>query len=64
MPASESDLEKKIEELTATVPTPGGGSSNYAGMSDEELNESLQDALEHEDYERAARIRDELNKRQ
>ena len=33
-------------------------------MSDEELNESLQSALEHEDYERAARIRDELNKRQ
>jgi hypothetical protein len=65
MPASESDLEKKIEELTAAVPNPpGGGSSNYSGMSDEELNESLQDALEHEDYERAARIRDELNKRQ
>lgn len=64
MPASESDLEKKIEELTAAVPNPGGGSSNYAGMNDEELSEALQDALEHEDYERAARIRDELNKRQ
>lgn len=64
MPASESDLEKKIEELTAAVPNPGGGSSNYSGMNDEELNEALQDAIEHEDYERAARIRDELNKRQ
>ena len=64
MPASESDLERKIEELTATAPTSPGTSSNYAGMSDEELNESLQDAIEHEDYERAARIRDELNKRQ
>jgi bifunctional DNase/RNase len=64
-PASESELEKKIEELTATIPTPpGGGSSNYSGMSDEELNTALQSALEHEDYERAARIRDELNKRQ
>jgi bifunctional DNase/RNase len=64
IPASESDLEKKIEELTAAVPTPPGGSSNFSSMSDEELNESLQHALEHEDYERAARIRDELNKRQ
>jgi hypothetical protein len=63
-PASEGDLEKKIEELTAAIPTPPGASSNYAGMTDEELNDSLQDALEHEDYERAARIRDELNKRQ
>jgi bifunctional DNase/RNase len=64
IPASESDLEKKIEELTAAVPSPPGGSSNYSIMSDEELQDALQDAIEHEDYERAARIRDELNKRQ
>jgi bifunctional DNase/RNase len=63
-PASESDLEKKIEELTAAVPSQPGASSNYSSMSDEELSEALQSALEHEDYERAARIRDELNKRQ
>ena len=63
-PASESDLEKKIEELTATVPSAPGSSSNFSMMSDEELNEALTHALEHEDYERAARIRDELNKRQ
>ena len=63
-PASESDLEKKIEELTATVPSAPGSSSNFSMMSDEELNEALNHALEHEDYERAARIRDELNKRQ
>jgi bifunctional DNase/RNase len=65
IPASESDLEKKIEELTAAVPNPpGSASSNYSIMSDEELNDALTHALEHEDYERAARIRDELNKRQ
>lgn len=63
-PASESDLEKKIEELTAAVPNQPGAGSNYSGMSDEELNETLQSALDHEDYERAARIRDEMNKRQ
>ena len=64
IPASESDLEKKIEELTATPPTKPGASSNYSIMSSEELNEALQHAIDHEDYERAARIRDELNKRQ
>lgn len=63
-PASESDLEKKIEELTAAVPNQPGASSNFASMTDEELNAALQYAIEHEDYERAARIRDELNKRQ
>ena len=63
-PASESDLERKIEELTAAVPSPPGGASNYSIMSDEELNDALIHAIEHEDYERAARIRDELNKRQ
>ena len=63
-PESESDLEKKIEELTATVPSAPGSSSNFSMMSDEELNEALNHALEHEDYERAARSRDELNKRQ
>jgi bifunctional DNase/RNase len=64
IPASESDLEKKIEELTATAPSQPGASSNYSIMSTEELNEALQQAIDHEDYERAARIRDELNKRQ
>jgi hypothetical protein len=64
IPTSESDLEKKIEELTAAVPASPGSSSNYSIMTDEELNDALMNAIEHEDYERAARIRDELNKRQ
>ena len=64
IPTSESDLEKKIEELTAAVPASPGSSSNYSIMTDEELNDALMHAIEHEDYERAARIRDELNKRQ
>lgn len=38
-------------------------SSDYAAMNTKELNEQLQKALEGEDYEKAARIRDELNKR-
>jgi bifunctional DNase/RNase len=38
-------------------------SSDLKSLSVEKLNEHLKDALDHEDYERAARIRDELNKR-
>lgn len=35
-----------------------------ADYSDEELNELLESVLENEDYEKAAKIRDELNKRE
>ncbi|MBL7799656.1 MAG: bifunctional nuclease family protein [Chitinophagales bacterium] len=60
---NESELEEKIEELTANVSTPPSSASNFGNMSLEELNEELDAALENEDYERAARIRDELKKR-
>lgn len=60
---SEGDLEKRIEELTSVTAQPGA-STNFSNMSTEELNEALQHAIESEDYERAARIRDEMNKRQ
>ena len=62
IPASESELEKKIEELTSS-PSQPGASGNYITMNIDELNEALLHAIENEDYERAARIRDELNKR-
>lgn len=35
----------------------------YAGLSEDELKEALKEALEKESYEKAAKIRDELNKR-
>jgi bifunctional DNase/RNase len=63
IPANEGDLEKKIEELTSVTAQPGS-STNYNDMTNEELNDALSHAIDHEDYERAARIRDELNKRQ
>ena len=44
-----------------TVPsTPG---SSYAGLSIEELKSKLSEALADEQYEKAAKIRDELNRR-
>lgn len=64
-----SDLEEEDEEDTEIT----GSSSkaepvyeskeNIKEVSVEDLNKMLTDALEKEDYERAAKIRDELNKR-
>ncbi|MBL4585778.1 MAG: bifunctional nuclease family protein [Flavobacteriales bacterium] len=38
-------------------------SSGYQGLTEEELEESLNDALSNEDYEQASLIRDEINRR-
>ena len=51
--------EKQIAELTASPHVP----SNYNEMSVADLQIQLKAALDNEDYELAARIRDELNKR-
>lgn len=67
-----SDLEEdedeetdEIETSTSTTSTGSGteSKSNLRDVSVDELNKLLNDALEKEDYERAAKIRDELNKR-
>ena len=43
-----------------TVPATAGG---FASLSDDELKTKLQEALADESYEKAAKIRDELNRR-
>ena len=53
-----SSEEKQIAELTSPH-----ASSNYTEMSVADLQVQLKAALDNEDYELAARIRDELNKR-
>ena len=39
------------------------GGEDYKNYSVEKLNDLLKDAIDKEDYERAAKIRDELSKR-
>ena len=53
-----SSEEKQIAELTSPH-----APSNYGEMSVADLQVQLKSALDNEDYELAARIRDELNKR-
>lgn len=53
----EDEVEKEVAELTSAVQL------NFTEMKTADLQTELQRALDGEDYERAARIRDELNKR-
>ncbi|MBB2148369.1 bifunctional nuclease family protein [Pedobacter gandavensis] len=53
-------IPKEHSSEDMSPPIPG---SNYASLSTEELNQKLQEAIAEEAYEKAARIRDELNRR-
>ena len=61
------DEEEETDELETSTPSSSTyqaeSKSNLRDVSVDELNKLLDDALEKEDYERAAKIRDELNKR-
>jgi bifunctional DNase/RNase len=56
----EKELTGAEEELP---PAPKPGGKEFTGKSAAELKEMLQSAIENEEYERASRIRDELNRR-
>jgi uncharacterized protein len=60
----EEKIESKPEAKTRVKkePTKKGG-EDYKNYSVEKLNDLLKDAIDKEDYERAAKIRDELSKR-
>lgn len=55
----EGDLEGE-STIKKSKPSKGAALSSYSTV---DLNKMLEDVLEKEDYERAAKIRDELNKR-
>ena len=61
-PNEESTLTAKEEKQIAELANPVAP-SNYHQMNAAELQTHLKAALDNEDYELAARIRDELNKR-
>lgn len=61
-------LEDELEEGAVEVESEEDESAEKEGnelsaLTTEELNNLLQEAIDHEDYERASEIRDELNKR-
>ena len=65
----ESDTPNDIEDILSNPETFGTTESNesgnmYTNNSLQELNELLQQAVEQEDYEKAAKIRDEISKRE
>lgn len=58
------ETTKKSEKLSSSGKAkPSKKSGDLKGLSVDKLNELLKQAIDNEDYERAARIRDELNKR-
>jgi bifunctional DNase/RNase len=62
---AEEEVEKKTESKTKAKKevTTSRKSEDFKNYSVERLNELLKDAIDKEDYERAAKIRDELSKR-
>lgn len=61
-PNEDAEVSSGEETELAQLTNPST-SSNYSEMNVSELHQALQNALDGEDYEKAARIRDEINKR-
>lgn len=60
-----TEAVEKQEEIKETVsPSPAGGAhTDYSSMSQSDLEKVLGEAVNNEDYETAAKVRDELNRR-
>jgi uncharacterized protein len=61
--ANDGGSGKARSEQTTTGSRGSDSQSSKANMSSDELNKKLNEALANEDYEQAAQIRDELNRR-
>jgi len=59
----EPDIQKELEQLKPKKEKPSSSSEKLKDIKMEKLNEMLNKAIEQEDYEAAAKIRDEINKR-
>ena len=60
---AEEDKPEPKAETKAKVKKETTRKDDFKNYSLEKLNELLKDAIDKEDYERAAKIRDELSKR-
>jgi uncharacterized protein len=61
--AEEEKVEPKAETKVKTKKESSSKKDDFKNYSVEKLNDLLKDAIDKEDYERAAKIRDELGKR-
>jgi uncharacterized protein len=61
--AEEEKVEPKAETKVKTKKESSSKKDDFKNYSVEKLNDLLKDAIDKEDYERAAKIRDELSKR-
>jgi len=59
----EAEKEEELADVDAPTAEVSGGGPDYGRKTMKELEELLRKALEEEDYEKASRIRDELNNR-
>lgn len=59
----EEEAEREVQKAKQRRQSVQPKEKTLADHTEEELEELLQDALDKEDYERAAQIRDELNKK-
>lgn len=59
----EPDIQKELEQIKPKKEKPSPSTEKLKDSSVDKLKEMLDKAIEQEDYERAAKIRDELNKR-
>lgn len=60
---AEEETEEASEETDELLAAASGGLPEYSRKTTKELEEMMRKAIEDENYERASRIRDELNKR-
>jgi bifunctional DNase/RNase len=59
----EPDIQKELEQIKPKKEKPAPSSEKLKDVSMDKLKQMLDKAIEQEDYEKAAKIRDEINKR-
>ncbi|MCB0408877.1 MAG: bifunctional nuclease family protein [Flavobacteriales bacterium] len=64
--SEESDLENQLDEIEEELSSEKKSNPkplDYSDLTTDELNQRLKSAIEHEDYEEASKIKEEIDKR-